>query len=93
MSLSAIQLEQIRLGVLRHLDAAADTGYSISTAMLRQFIANDGYRQLDEETLVKELVDLETVGFIRRAPNKLSPKNPHWWITQPGRFEYSQYQS
>lgn len=87
------QREQIRLCCLRHLDAAGATPYGLSSALLLQFIRNEGFRQLDSVGLAAELQYLEDKGLIAKCPKTVSPENPHWRITAEGRDFYAQQQS
>ena len=91
--MNATQREQVRLCILRHLDAAAESSFPISTSMLRQFIASEGFRQLDEPGLRGELQYLEDKGLIAKSPKVISPENPHWRITAAGRDLYAQQQT
>jgi len=90
MNFSPTQLEQIRLCILRHLDAAATSTFPISTAMLLQFIRSEGYRQLDSPAIGGELQYLEDKKLICKSPKVISPENPHWRITAEGRDFYAQ---
>ena len=93
MNPTPFEREQIRLCLLRHLDAAANGAFPISTTLLLQFIRNEGFPQLDEPVLRGELQYLEDKGLIVKCPNTISPENPHWRISADGRDFYAQQQS
>jgi hypothetical protein len=92
MRLTPEQIEQIRLSILRHLDAnaAAGSAFGISTSLLLQFVKNEGFSQLDKETISVELQYLTDKNFIATVPKLISPENKHWRITADGRDFFAQ---
>ncbi len=84
------QREQMRLSVLRYLDAAAESnpGRGISAAVLRQHLVAEG-QPADLTRVNAELVYLEGHGYVERVKKGFSPEVPLWLITSKGRDEYA----
>jgi len=82
------QREQVRLSVLRHLDANT-TDFGLSSALLLQFLKNDGQR-VDAMDLKIELRYLADKNLIARIAKVISPENAHWRITAEGRDFFAQ---
>jgi hypothetical protein len=82
--------EQIRLSLLRYLDAAAEgaPGRGIATAVLRQHLRSEGFAITEEATL-SALEYLKGKGLVARAVRQVSPENAGWIITSAGRDEYA----
>ena len=83
MKMTNEQREQVRLSVLRCCESAAQ--YGLATGLLRQFVANEGFRGLTEEELRAELVYLADKGLVASLPKTISPENEAWRITAEGR--------
>lgn len=87
------QREQIRLSVMRHLDAASGTKYGFSEKLLLQFVRNEGYRQITAEEFAAEMLYLQDKKCVTAAEKTISPENRHWRITADGRDFYAQQQA
>ena len=82
--MNTIQREQIRLSLLRCLDANP-TRWGLANALLLQMIRSEGFSRLDEERLRAELQYLADRRLVERIPKHLSPENECWRITADGR--------
>jgi hypothetical protein len=82
--------EQIRLSLLRYLDAAAEgaPGRGIATAVLRQHLVSEGFPISETETLAA-LEYLRGKQLVARAVRSISPELAGWLITADGRDEYA----
>lgn len=94
MTINSQQREQIRLCILRHLDAnaAAGSSFGISLSLLVQYIRNEGFRQLDAVILAGEILYLEDKGMIVKVDKAISPENSNFRIVAHGRDYYAQQQ-
>lgn len=77
------QREQVRLSVLRYCESADQ--YGLGTALLLQFVRNEGLRGLTHESLEAELLYLADKGFLVAVEKPISPENQAWRITAAGR--------
>lgn len=84
-------IEQIRLALLRYLDAAAiaSPARGISTELLRQYLKSDGF-MVDLARTEAELGYLHGKGLVTIHRKAISPENKLWMITSDGRDEYAQ---
>lgn len=84
------QLEQIRIALLRYLDAtaASNPGRGVSGEVLRHHLLAEGQNVLPKR-VESELVYLESKGYVARAKKTLSPENILWLITAEGRDQYA----
>lgn len=82
--------EQVRLSLLRYLDAAAAgaPGRGIPTAVLRQHLRGDGW-DIDLKETEAELLYLADKGLVMPAAKRVSPEMLTWRITAEGRDEYA----
>lgn len=83
--------EQIRLSLLRYLDAAAGRRFGLTDAVLLQHIRSEGFPAGDAE-LDAEIDYLAGKGLIETAAKTISPENRAWKITSAGRDLYAQLQ-
>lgn len=85
------QREQIRLSLLRYLDAQAEgaPGRGVTAAVLRQHLVSEGF-PVSEATVLAELHYLRGKALVETVKKALSPENPLWIITSQGRDEYAQ---
>lgn len=89
--MNADQREQLRLSLLRFLDANA--GRSTALALLHQYAKNEGRPGLTREEVKAELFYLSDKGLAVKADKILSPENPAFDITAKGRDTYAEFQS
>jgi hypothetical protein len=80
--------EQVRLGLLRHLDANAGRRFGLAEAVLLQQLRAEGF-DLDRAGLCAELEYLRGKGMALPQSKTLSPENRAWQITATGRDEYA----
>jgi hypothetical protein len=86
MNLEPKMREQIRLCLLRCLDAGAPGAFapSLLAAMLR----GEGFN-LKADTIAAELDYLRGKGLVEEARKTISPENVTWRITAEGRDTYA----
>jgi len=82
--------EQVRLSLLRYLDAAAGRRNGLAESVLRQFLISEGFTLTNEE-LAAELEYLRGKGLAAPAEKQISPENRAWVITAEGRDHYAQF--
>ena len=87
---NSAQREQLRLSLLRFLDATPQ--HSTSLVLLYQFVRAEGRAWLTVEATGAELLYLADKGLVRKAEKVLSPENTEWVITAAGRDLYAQFQ-
>ncbi len=75
--------EQIRLSLLRYCDSADQ--YGLATALLLQFLRNEGFRSLTPQQLQAEIIYLADKSFLTPVHKPISPENQAWRITAAGR--------
>ena len=75
--------EQVRLSLLRYCDSADQ--YGLASALLLQFIRNEGFRALTAEQLRAEIMYLADKTFLTPVLKPISPENQAWRITAAGR--------
>lgn len=85
------EIEQIRLALLRYLDAAAvaSPARGISTELLAQYLRSDGFA-VDRARTEAELVYLQGKDLVTLHWKAISPENKSWLITATGRDAYAQ---
>ena len=81
--MTRVQLEQVRLSLLRYC-AAAGT-YGLTVAVLQQFLRSEGWRGLDESGVCAELDYLTDKGLLARVHKLVSPEVAAWRATACGR--------
>lgn len=84
-------IEQIRLALLRYLDATAvaSPARGVSTELLTQHLKSDGFA-VDRPRTEAELVYLQGKDLVTLHPKTISPENKLWLITASGRDQYAQ---
>ncbi len=87
--MNAATREQIRLSLLRHLDANAGQRFGLSESVLLMLLRNDGFR-LTADELRAELAYLEGKQLAAPQAKAVSPENRAWQITATGRDHYAQ---
>ena len=91
MNLTAPQREQLRLSLLRFLDATPTR--STSLALLAQYARSEGRAELTAAEVEAELVYLHDKFLVEPAMKEISPENHAWRITAKGRDAYAEFQS
>jgi hypothetical protein len=81
--MSPQQREQIRLSVLRYCESAGQ--YGLSAELLHQFLRGEGFRAVTIEQVHSELQYLTDKALVWPVTKLISPENPAWRITAPGR--------
>ena len=89
--MNAHQREQLRLSLLRFLDAAGMR--AISLALLTQYAKSEGRSTLTTDEVEAELSYLEGKTYVARASKTISPENHAWRITSEGRDAYAEFQT
>jgi len=84
MTLSPEQREQLRLSLLRFLDAN-QTRYGLAVSLLLQMARNEGRPGLERDQVIGELLYLEDKHLIVETLKGVSPENPAFRITAEGR--------
>jgi hypothetical protein len=84
MILSPEQREQLRLSLLRFLDAN-NTRFGLATKLLAQMCRSEGLPLLEPQHVETELRYLEEKSFVQEALKGMSPENRCWRITAAGR--------
>jgi hypothetical protein len=84
MILTNEQREQLRLSLLRFLDAN-QTRFGLATAVLLQMARSEGRPDLQKGQLEAELEYLAEKGLAAEALKGISPENRNWRITANGR--------
>jgi hypothetical protein len=87
MNLEPKMREQVRLCLLRYLDAA--TPGALATSLLKQMLHGEGYA-LEKEGVFAELSYLRDKGFVANPAKSISPEVVTWSITAAGRDTYAQ---
>lgn len=87
--MNANQREQVRLSLVRFLDANAGRRFGLSNGVLRQMLAAEGL-EAEAAELEAELRYLEDKGLIARRTKTLSPELAIWDITAAGRDFFAQ---
>lgn len=82
--------EQVRLSLLRYLDANAGRKFGLTTAVMAQMLTGDGLACSREEAEA-ELAYLRDKGLIRRQTKLVSPELAAWEITAEGRDFYARF--
>lgn len=89
--MTAAERQQVRLSLLRYLDAAADAspGRGIGEAVLQQYLIAEGFS--GGSMMAKaELGYLADKGFVVPVAKGLSPEIVSWRILAAGRDAYAQ---
>ena len=86
--MSRSELEQLRLSLLRFLEANV-TRYALPTAVLRQMARAEG-SQVSAEEVEAELRYLEDGDLVTVNSKMVSPEIRAWRITKAGRDFYAQ---
>jgi hypothetical protein len=82
--------EQLRLSILRHLDAQAEaSGRGMGERLLFEFIRAEGISDLSIENVQADLRYLEGKGLVSVDGKLISPEIRTWRITSAGRDEYA----
>lgn len=84
MKMTAEQREQLRLSLLRFLEANG-TRFGLATSLLVQMARSEGRPELERAEVVSELTYLEDKTFLAPVLKGISPENPAWRITAEGR--------
>ena len=87
MSFDAKTREQVRLSLLRILDAGAPRGFSLP--LLAQMIRAEGFN-VDAESLRAELSYLRDKNLVETVVKQVSPEIQLWRITAFGRDVYAE---
>ena len=89
--MNANQREQLRLSLLRFLDANA--GRRTSLALLTQYAKSEGRPALSGDEVKAELFYLRDKGLVAASAKVISPENPAFDITAAGRDAYAEFQA
>ena len=89
--LNAQQREQLRLSLLRFLDATPQR--CTSTALLAQFARSEGRPELTTADVEAELMYLHDKFLVVTETKLISPEQHAWRITAQGRDAYAQFQA
>ena len=81
--------EQVRLSLLRHLDAN-NSQYGLTSRLLLQQIHSDGFRTVEPAALQNELIYLADKLLVKQIDKLLSPEVEAWRITAAGRDYFAQ---
>lgn len=83
--------EQLRLSLLRFLDAHAEVNAAqgLAESLLWQMARAEGRTTLSAAVLHGELIYLQDKQLITTVPKPLSPENRNWRLTARGRDEYA----
>jgi len=88
--MNANDREQLRLSLLRFLDAAVKSDRPLAESLLLQMAKAEGRPELTIGELRGELDYLAGKGLIITPAKIISPENRQWKITSAGRDEYAQ---
>jgi len=88
--MNATDREQLRLSLLRFLEANSGSRYGLSTGLLRQMAASEGFDGVTEGSIDAELRYLAAKGFVEERAKTISPENRVWRITAAGRDHFAQ---
>lgn len=88
---TAQQREQLRLSLLRFLDATPQR--STSLALLTQFCRSEGRPELTTAEVEAELIYLHDKFLVEPATKLISPEQHAWRITAKGRDAYAEFQA
>ena len=91
MKLTPQLREQIRLSILRQLDAASIGTYGLGTGLLLSMLRAEGMGSLETEQLAAELQYLQDKGFIALPTKLISPEMKTYRITADGRDFWAQH--
>ena len=86
-----IEREQLRLSLLRFLDATPTR--STSLTLLTQYARSEGRSTLKAGEVEAELDYLRDKGLVARPNKIISPENQAWVITGAGRDAYAEFQA
>lgn len=86
--MTATQREQLRLSLLRFLEAN-NTRFGLSTELLLQMARAEGRPVLARPDVEAELQYLFDKGYATEAAKALSPENRNWRITANGRDAFA----
>lgn len=87
--MNSLDREQLRLSLLRFLDANARGQFGLSEGLLHQLARAEGRPELVPADITRELqylADKEMVTEVRKA---ISPENRAWRITATGRDHFA----
>jgi hypothetical protein len=85
------ETEQLRLSLLRFLDASAEaTSRGMAESLLWQMARNEGRTGLTLEEVRAELMYLKDRNLICEVPKPISPELRSWRITADGRDQHAQ---
>lgn len=82
--------EQLRLSLLRLLDAAAGNRFGMQVGLLRQMAIAEGFGEVTEREVAAELEYLKDKGLADWQSKPISPENRVWRITAAGRDHFAQ---
>lgn len=88
--MNSTDLEQLRISLLRFLDANA--ARSTAFSLLVQYAKSEGRPALTAEIVRAELNYLEGKGLVAKKTKLISPENPAYDITAAGRDAYAEFQ-
>jgi hypothetical protein len=86
--MNANDREQVRLSLLRYLDANAGKRFPLSEPLLRRYLQGDGF-DCSEIEVRAELNYLFDKRLAKPSEKQISPENITWVITSDGRDEYA----
>lgn len=89
MTMNPEMREQVRLSLLRVLDANAGGKYGLAERVLRQMLINEGLPADSLADVRAELEYLEGKGLTKADGKLISPELRAWRITPAGRDEYA----
>jgi hypothetical protein len=87
--MNAFDREQVRLSLLRYLDAAAGRRFGLSDGVMLQHVRSEGF-DVSQSELTAELVYLSEKNLAKPESKEISPENRAWRITAAGRDFYAQ---
>jgi hypothetical protein len=82
--MNAAEREQLRLSLMRYLDANA-TAYGLGEGLLLQMCRSEGRPELRAAEVRAELQYLEDKGLVARVGKAISPENRTYRLTAAGR--------
>lgn len=89
--MNTVDREQLRLSLLRFLDARAESSpKGLGEGLLHQMARAEGRTDLAQATVRTELQYLADKGLVDVSEKVLSPENRQWRITAQGRDAYAE---
>lgn len=87
--MNAADREQLRLSLLRFLDANASGRFGLKSALLTQMARSEGFN-VTQDDVVAELQYLADKGLVHEGKKAISPEVRVWRITAAGRDHFAQ---